>query len=251
MTPDGEPATREELLDAADQALDRVAERYREELAPAVARVWQAEIEGLRIDLRGWLHAVLAAEDGFRPLRFELGFGLPRASTDPFHDPASTSAEAVLEDGWRLRGSIDLVERHSRSGELRVTDHKTGKPPDAAKASGVRVGRGELLQPMLYALMARRTLDAPVAGGRLFYCTRRGDFQSVDVPIDERGRDALDVALDTIDGAVARGVLPAAPKDGACRWCDYRQICGPSEERRTARKQDDVLRPLRRLRSLP
>lgn len=244
---------RSRLLTAADQALDRVADRYREELAPAVPRVWQAEIEGLRIDLRGWLRAVLAAQDGFRPERFELAFGLRERLEDGLatHDPASSPEEAVLEDGWRLRGSIDLVERHAETGELRATDHKTGKRPDTARAGGLRVGRGELLQPLLYALVAARRLDAPVRGGRLFYCTRRGDFQAVDVPVDERGTDSLDVVLDTIDGAVAHGVLPAAPKDGACRWCDYRQICGPSEERRTARKQDDLLGPLRRVRAIP
>jgi CRISPR/Cas system-associated exonuclease Cas4 (RecB family) len=133
---------------------------------------------------------------------------------------------------------------------LRVTDHKTGKVADAASGSGVRVGKGELLQPLLYALVARDRLQAPVGSGRLFYCTRRGDFRSVDVPVDEDGVDALDVVLDTIDGAVEHATLPAAPKDGACRWCDYRLICGPREERRTARKQDDLLRPLRRVRSI-
>ena len=240
------------LLSVADEALDRVAERYREELAPAVGRVWQAEIEGLRIDLRGWLQAVLGEADGFCPERFELAFGLPQSPGDERrHDPSSSPQEAVLDNGWRLRGSIDLVERHAESGELRVTDHKTGKRPDAAQGRSVRVGRGELLQPLLYALAARRTLDAPIRHARLFYCTRRGDFRTVDVPVDERGTDALDVVIDTIDNAVAQGTFPAAPRAGACRWCDYRQICGPSEEQRTARKQDDLLIPLRRVRSLP
>src|SRR5207244_11218165 len=38
-----------------DRTLDRVAEQYREELAPAIQRVWQDEVESMRADLRMWL----------------------------------------------------------------------------------------------------------------------------------------------------------------------------------------------------
>src|SRR5262249_57761219 len=37
-----------------DRTLDRVAEEYREELAPAIQRVWQDEVESMRADLRMW-----------------------------------------------------------------------------------------------------------------------------------------------------------------------------------------------------
>ena len=37
------------------------------------------------------------------------------------------------------------------------------------------------------------------------------------------------------------GFLPAAPREGACRYCDYRIVCGPREERRIARKPQDRL----------
>jgi hypothetical protein len=38
----------------------------------------------------------------------------------------STPEPVELDCGIRLRGSIDLVERHS-SGHIRISDHKTGK----------------------------------------------------------------------------------------------------------------------------
>jgi hypothetical protein len=46
-------------------------------------------------------------------------------------------------------------------------------------------------------------------------------------------------------------MLAAAPNEGACTWCDFRAVCGPSEEQRVARKPQDRLRDLIELRSRP
>jgi hypothetical protein len=45
--------------------------------------------------------------------------------------------------------------------------------------------------------------------------------------------------------------LPAAPDEGACRWCDYRPVCGPSVELRVAKMWKPALEPRRALRELP
>src|SRR5262249_60542178 len=45
----------EEVRAVLDRTLDRVADEYREELAPAIQRVWQDEVESMRADLRMWL----------------------------------------------------------------------------------------------------------------------------------------------------------------------------------------------------
>ncbi|MEM9552695.1 MAG: PD-(D/E)XK nuclease family protein [Acidobacteriota bacterium] len=263
-------ARAREIVRRADDALDRVAARYEEELAPAVPRIWRSEIESLRLDLRGWLRAAHAEGGPWTPSRFELAFGLGR---DEAHDPASRSDAVEINGGRRLRGSIDLLERDTGGGRLRVTDHKTGRPPDAVRRlrRHLRVGGGEVLQPLLYALAVESMVDddaaldaagrAPVppekrleghvTSGRLFYCTRRGGYQSVDVPLDERGRDAVGQVLGTVGAAIDDGFFPAAPRQGACRWCDYRPICGDREERRVARKRPDRLERLGALRGLP
>ncbi len=153
------PVTQNELpaaLDLADQVLDRVAAQYEDDLAPAIPRVWKSEIENLRTDLRGWLQQVAASHSDWMPVHFEFGFGL---APDPNRDPASTSQEAVILDGIRLRGSIDLIERHATSDALRVTDHKTGKSP---KDRPQYVGGGAILQPLLYALAAETLLGQSV-----------------------------------------------------------------------------------------
>ena len=65
-----------------------------------------------------------------------------------------------------------------------------------------------------------------------------------------RGDAATEVAT-IIGEAIGRSFLPAAPAERQCEWCDYRVVCGPHEERRTARKPEGSLEPLLTLRGLP
>jgi ATP-dependent helicase/nuclease subunit B len=242
------PITPERLpqaLDLADQVLDRVAAKYEDDLAPAIPRVWKSEIENLRTDLRGWLQQLASTQSDWLPIHFEFGFGL---APDPNRDPASSRQEAVIFDGVHLRGSIDLIERHSTSHTLRVTDHKTGKAP---KDRPQYLGGGSILQPLLYAHAAETLLGQSVESGRLFFCTQRGDFSSVDIPLNDESRGRLRRVLETIDRSIEEGFLPAAPQTGACALCDYTAVCGPYEETRVKRKQSDRLDPLIEIRHSP
>jgi ATP-dependent helicase/nuclease subunit B len=241
ITPGSLPAA----LDLADRVLDRVAAGYEDDLAPAIPRVWKSEIENLRTDLHGWLQQVAASQSEWVPVHFEFGFGL---APDPDRDPASTTLEAVILDGLRLRGSIDLIERHSQTQNLRVTDHKTGKAP---KDRPQYLGGGALLQPLLYAHAAETLLGQSVESGRLFFCTQRGDFSSVDIPLNDESRGRLRRLLSNIDRSIETGFLPAAPQTGACALCDYVAVCGPYEETRVKRKQSDRLDPLIEIRHSP
>ncbi len=234
-----------QTLDLADQVLDRVAARYEDQLAPAIPRVWKSEIENLRTDLRGWLQHVAATQSDWIPEHFEFGFGL---APDPHRDQASTTDEAHILDHVRLRGSIDLIERHASRNTLRITDHKTGKAPQTRPQY---VGGGAILQPLLYALAAETLLGESVESGRLFYCTQRGDFSSIDISLDDAARERLRRVLHTIDDSITEGFLPAAPQTGACAMCDYTAVCGPYEETRVKRKQADRLDPLIEIRHSP
>ncbi|HEY2385732.1 MAG TPA: PD-(D/E)XK nuclease family protein [Candidatus Binatia bacterium] len=240
------PETRAQAQDAVDGVLLEVAGRYRELLAPAISRVWEDAIGGIRADLREWLRLASEDDSGWVPYRFELSFGLAereRANADP----ASTSEAVPIVGGLALRGAIDLVERQTR-GRLRVTDHKTGK---VRARPDVVVGGGEILQPVLYALACERLLPEPVVVGRLYYCTATGGFEERVVEIDDRARAAAAEVVAILDRALARGFLPAAPAARACEYCDYRPICGPYEEIRARRKPADGLQDLARLRSMP
>ncbi len=242
------PARLEDAFGVLDSVLEKAERDYRDRLAPPIKGVWKAEFEGLRGDLRGWLRQVADRDGGWTPIHAELGFGLSRSGD---RDPNSVRAPAKVQDGARLRGSIDLVEANA-DGRLRVTDHKTGRAPRSA-ADHLVIGGGTVLQPVLYGLAAEAVLgpDRDVVSGRLFYCTQRGGYSVVSVPLDERSRGAASRMLATVDRALEEGFLPAAPAKDECRYCDYRSVCGPYEELRVANKQKHRLEPLDQLRLEP
>ena len=239
------PDNVEEIIDAADGVLDQIASRYRDELAPAILQVWESEIEEIRVDLRVWVREVCQADQQWKPIHFEYSFGLPREID---RDPESSDQEAILLGGRHLRGVIDLVEKHQEKSLLRVTDHKTGRAPWPRPDY---VGGGEILQPLLYGLAAERLLGLPVAEGRLFYCTQRGDFQQVSIPLTKQSRARIRQVVETIDGAIKSAFLPAAPREKACRYCDYQLVCGPYEELRVGRKRRESLVELEEIRRIP
>ena len=241
-----DPARLEVAFERLDAAVARVAEDYRERLAPAIPRVWEDGVNAIRFDLREWLRRSADNAGGWVPHRFELSFGLPDHAR-PTADTASVTQPALVPGGALLRGSIDLVERR-QDGTLRVTDHKTGK---ARVPEGAIVWGGAAMQPVLYALAAEAMLDARVESGRLYYCTADGDFQERRIPLDEESRAHANTAIEVVGRAIEQGFLPAAPVRDACRWCDYRMVCGPYEESRTSRKPKDRLADLIRLRELP
>jgi ATP-dependent helicase/nuclease subunit B len=232
-------------LDLTDRVLEEAERKYAEELAPAIPGVWRTEIEDIRTDLRGWVRQMAEASPDWVPLHFEFAFGL---RTDGTRDPASRAEEAVILDGVRLRGSIDLIEKHATRDFLRVTDHKTGKPPEPFP---LHIGGGRHLQPVLYSLAVEKLLGMPVEWARLSYCTQRGSYFEGLVAIKDIARHAIQLAAQTIDHHLGDGFLPAAPAPGACEWCDFHAVCGPYEEIRTGKKARKELEPLTLLRSLP
>lgn len=240
------PETLETAIRACDEVLDRIADEYAESLAPAIPRVWDDAVTGIRADLREWLRRAAQSRDGWVPHRFELAFGLSGRDR-PHADPASVPAPVPIAGGLQLRGSIDLVERRD-GGRLRVTDHKTGK---ARARHGVVIGGGEVLQPVLYALAIEQLLGEPVESGRLYYCTSDGGYEERVVPLDDESRASAAAAGIIIGEALTNGFLPAAPRRDACTWCDYRPICGPFEEERVRHKPQGRLAPLKRLREMP
>ncbi|NUQ72880.1 MAG: PD-(D/E)XK nuclease family protein [Polyangiaceae bacterium] len=244
------PVTKDNLemaRERLDGVLSRVAERYYDELAPAIDRVWDDTVGQIRADLREWLRrsAEEPSERAWTPWRFELSFGLTDRRAK---DPGSQNAPAALDCGVLLRGSIDLVER-SATGALRATDYKTGKQ---RAQKGAIVGGGETLQPVFYALALEKLFpDSKVDSGRLYYCTSTGGFESVPIALTSEARASANEVIGIIREAVEGGFLPAAPAEKACEMCDYQLVCGPYEELRSARKRPEALVKLRRLRDLP
>jgi len=228
--------------DRLDAVLQQVARRFEAELAPAIPQIWSAETQAIRADLRGWLQQKAAFEPDWTLLFYELSFGLH----DPAgRDPRSRKEPVEIEGGYRLQGSIDLIERHA-SGVLRVVDHKTGRVPEPRPEL---VGNGEVLQPALYALAAEQMLGERVAFGRLYYSTIAQNYAVVDVPLNDWSRHRAAHVLRVIDDAMREGFLPAAPRKDGCKRCEYLPVCGPYEEERAGEKSQPELKALKEMRT--
>ena len=220
----------EPALTRLEAVLHDVDAEFAERYMPAIPIVWKTDIERIRGDLRAWLRHVATNENDWTPIYFEYDF------------------ENILIDGsLLLHGRIDLIEQHV-DGPLRVTDHKTGTPPERVP---FQIGGGESLQPALYAMAVAQVLQRPVREARLFYSTLRANYVQFAIPLTHETRKAAEGVLYQIDKALRAGQLPAAPRKDGCAYCDFLQICGPYEEERVARKSQIKLRNLMDLRKLP
>ena len=236
--------TMDGVLEILDATLMRVAANYAELLAPAVDRVWQDEVAGIRTDLHIWARE-LAGSTGWEPWLFEFGFGLPDA---PGRDPNSRREPVTIDNRFLLRGAIDLIERKPGTKILRVTDHKTSKN---RSERGSIIGHGQQLQPVIYSLAVEAATGCTVESARFSYCTTAGGFTEHNVPINERSRGMGIEALEIIDRAVELGMLPPAPAERACSFCDFLPVCGPNQERRARRKSREQIADLIELRGRP
>lgn len=224
-----------EAHDLLDEIAGRVVAAKEDELAPAIPRVWQDQITDIRADMHEWLRR-MAADAEFQPAFFELAFGLVGRGEE--RDPRSQDEPVALDCGIQLRGSIDLVEVNA-AGAYRATDYKTGKI--RAKQDEDVIKGGAILQPVFYALTLEQVLakdgkSAVVDGGRLAYCTFQGGFANIDMKLDDVARGAAATVGRAVGSALEHGFLPAVPAEGECKYCDFKQVCGPYEEIRTHAK---------------
>src|SRR4029079_17559347 len=96
-------------------------------------------------------------------------------------DPDSRAEPVVLDGRFQLHGSIDLIEEHVASGQLRVTDHKTGK---YRGKDHMVVDGGRALQPVLYSLALEAATGKSVAEGRLYSAPHTRGYRARRIPPD-------------------------------------------------------------------
>jgi ATP-dependent helicase/nuclease subunit B len=154
----------------------------------------------------------------------------------------------TIDGRFILRGAIDLIERKPGTKTLRVTDHKTSRN---RSERGSIIGHGQQLQPVIYSLAIEAATGGTVESARFSYCTAAGGFSEHSVAINESTRRAGIEALEIIDRAVELGMLPPAPAEKACSFCDFLVVCGPNQERRARRKAHEQIADLLELRRRP
>jgi ATP-dependent helicase/nuclease subunit B len=91
---------------------------------------------------------------------------------------------------------------------------------------------------VLYGLAIEQRMKETVSEGRLFYCTSDGGFTEYRIPLDRIARESLEMVVRTIDSGVALPFLVPAPRQHACPYCDFHEVCGPYEEIRVGKKEE-------------
>ncbi len=89
------PANLVQAQQSLDVVIAEVAARYRDDLAPAIDRVWEDGVASIGADLREWLRRASEDDSGYVPWRFELSFGLEHRSERRQADPQSVPGQWI------------------------------------------------------------------------------------------------------------------------------------------------------------
>jgi ATP-dependent helicase/nuclease subunit B len=225
------------LLEGQPRSLDRLLALAEEAFAELEARglagkalYWRYERELLVRELRRFYD-----EDVLSPIAAELVFGMEGAEP----------VVVALDDGreLRFRGSADRVDTDPATGELVVTDYKTGssREYEDLRKHDDPVDRGRRLQLPLYALAAGGG-EGPVRA-RYWFTSEKGRFESIGYVVDEPVLARLREVLTVIADGISAGVFPARPGDvdrqtyKNCAYCDYDRLCQRDRGRQWERKR--------------
>lgn len=126
--------------------------------------------------------------------------------------------EVTLNSGLKIHGIIDRIERTS-SGEVRISDYKTGKAP------GDRWMDKYWFQMKFYALLLYRSEGVVARELRLLFLgnTQLARLHPSEADIEEFEHEVSKRAYD-IKQSIESGRF--APKPSRlCDWCSFRQYC--------------------------
>jgi ATP-dependent helicase/nuclease subunit B len=247
-----EPAERGTLMHAIleEYLLERLAgaPRSRSRLLDiAVGQFATAEGRGLvgkpllwRLDRAAMVRDLTrfyGEEGDLEPLAAELEFGTGAPGADPAVTVSLSGGRAV-----RFKGKADRVDR-ARSGELVVSDYKTGRQRILSDLKKDPVAGGRLLQLPIYAMAALARFGGDTVRARYWLLSEKRLAPSYSVTITDEVQARFVDILDLIASAVEAGAFPGAPTEkhgdrqfDACRLCDFDVLCPATRARQWARK---------------
>jgi hypothetical protein len=130
-----------------------------------------------------------------------------------------------LTDGWAAHGTIDLVLRSKRDGQIIIVDHKTSKKK---WARGKEAARAKAQGPW-YSYWARELYNLDYLPPFVYdVMTRAGDFDRRWVSIRDSEALAVVNKARTLCQLIATGApLPTNTSSNLCSgvWCDSWNIC--------------------------
>ncbi|MDF1799811.1 MAG: PD-(D/E)XK nuclease family protein [Planctomycetota bacterium] len=240
-----DPARLREVL---GKAVEETMHAVREEAAPELRSLWDAEAVRFRGLFRRWLAQQINEPAGpsgtWKPLAFEWAFD---GETYPLEAGSPLWLRGVVD-------RVDLAEGPDGTRSLRIVDYKTGSPKDYSDDS---TAAGTRLQLHLYGAVARRSYggaageglyDFVLHGERTRWTGRDGiKKSSAGTKAVGDAAAAREVAA-LVQGMEAGHFGPLPRKDGrseskVCDYCPVTEACGPWREAvREAAAEDDPVR---------
>ena len=230
-----------ERLNGSPRSLARLLALAEDQFAAAEAGglvgkalLWRLDKAALLRDL-----ARFHDEEGdLEPLAAELEFGTGVEGADP-------AVTVTLPDGLevRFKGKADRVDRN-RSGELVVSDYKTGKQTSLRGLKKDPVAGGRLLQLPIYALAAQARFGGDAVQARYWLLSQKRVAPCYSLTITPDVQARFVGILGLIAGGVEAGAFPGAPTEKgerqfeACRVCDFDVVCPVARDREWYRKRD-------------
>ncbi len=195
--------------------------------------LWRMDRSAILRDLRRF-HA---EEGAIEPVAAEFSFGAGDGDDAP-------PVTVVLGDGRSVafQGSVDRVDRTS-SGQLMVSDYKTGRQGRLSDLTRDPVAGGKLLQLPLYAMAARERFGGPqpvharywlLSGERSAPCFHL----VVTTEVEARFRQVVRLIADGVEDGCFPGV-PGPPTFGTfanCTGCAFDRVCPTSRDRQWSRE---------------
>ncbi|HVA03628.1 MAG TPA: PD-(D/E)XK nuclease family protein [Acidimicrobiales bacterium] len=178
-------------------------------------------------------------EGNLEPLAAELEFGTGEEGAD-------AAVTVTLADGHevRFKGKADRVDR-SRSGELVVSDYKTGKQSTLKSLKKDPVAGGRLLQLPIYAMAAQTRFGGETVQARYWLLSAKRVASRYSLTITPEVQARFVDVLGLIAQGVNAGAFPGAPTESqgdrqfeACRMCDFDVVCPVARDRQWERKRD-------------
>ncbi len=230
-----------ERLAGAPRSLPRLLAIAEAQFATAEGRglvgkplLWRMDKAAIRRDL-----ARFHDEEGdLEPLAAELEFGTGGEGADP-------AVTVKLDDGLEVlfKGKADRVDR-ARSGDLVVSDYKTGKQGTLRGLRKDPVAGGRLLQLPIYAMAAQARFGGETVRARYWLLSEKRVAPCFSLTITPEVQARFVDVLRLIAGAVQAGAFPGAPTENpgdrqfdTCRVCDFDVVCPVARDRQWDRKR--------------
>jgi len=213
-------ADEEDMLEALRASLQRQASRSGVDPDAFV----ESRFKDLSHGVRRYFDRERALEGVRDPVHAEYSFS--------DREDADTGPAIFQSDLGQLMvtGRVDRIDE-SRDGSWVIVDYKTGKPDAFLPEKLLKLD--EKLQWAIYAWAVAQVSNKQIDLAEYVFTSREGAgwVSQVGAPSSDELTPLLEAVLQRIQSG---HFIPAPDEQRACKWCDFKRVCGDLRQRKTS-----------------